>query len=64
MLPRIKFLGNISIDLYCLFGIPYSGTKPEKTSRLLVQTEIQRPSTRVWAEAGRLADGRADTSFC
>ncbi|PSB31375.1 hypothetical protein [Chlorogloea sp. CCALA 695] len=42
MLPRIKFLGNKLTDLCCLVGIPYSGTKPEKISRLLTQTDVQR----------------------
>ncbi len=34
--------GNELTDLCCLVGIPYSGTKPEKISRLLTQTQIQR----------------------
>lgn len=34
--------GNELTDLCCLVGIPYSGTKAEKISRLLVQTEVQR----------------------
>lgn len=34
--------GNELTDLCCLVGIPYSGTKLEKISRLLTQTEIQR----------------------
>ncbi len=34
--------GNELTDLCCLVGIPYSGTKPEKISRLLTQTRIQR----------------------
>jgi hypothetical protein len=34
--------GNELTDLCCLVGIPYSGTKPEKISRLLTQTDIQR----------------------
>jgi hypothetical protein len=34
--------GNELTDLCCLVGIPYSGTKPEKISRLLTQTDVQR----------------------
>ncbi len=34
--------GNELTDLCCLVGLPYSGTKPEKISRLLTQTQIQR----------------------
>ena len=34
--------GSELTNLCCSIGIPYSETKPEKISRLLTQTEIQR----------------------